>query len=90
MEAHFFPNGKEVGRAEVPFLSTILLPPLQMYAATRRLKKKLCCSVPRVEAQMWPFLTALALGSYTTGLRHLGSACTEKMELQRLSTLYKH
>ena len=58
-------NFKQIRPAEVPFLSTFLLPPLKLYAAPGRLKKKLCCSF---ETQRWPFLTALALGSYPAGL----------------------
>ena len=51
-----------------------LLPPLEMHTATRRLKKKLCCSF---EVQRWPLLTALVLGSYPAGLQCLCSGCTE-------------
>ena len=40
------------------------------------LKKKLCCAL---EAQRWPFLTGLTLGSYPAGLRYKRSARIEKI-----------
>ena len=58
-----------------------------MYTTTGRLKKKLYCAF---EAQRWPFLTVLVLGSYPAGLRYLRSARTEKkLARERLSPFRK-
>ena len=80
-------SSKEICPAEVPFVLTYLLTPLEMYVATGCLKKNLCCSF---EAQIRPFLTALALRSYPTGLRYSSRVRTKnKLALERLSIFHK-
>ena len=52
----------------MPFLSTFLILPLEMYTADGGRKRNFAIPCVLFEAQKWLFLTVLVLGSYCNGI----------------------